>query len=149
MEKYSFQIRVAGVLIQENKLLLVKQQVNERRNWSLPGGRAETGETLEEAMVRELYEETGLKVKVNRLLYVCDKPDAHPPILHMTFLLDYVAGDICLPTNEFDANPIADVQFVDVSDLPAYGFTGRFMGLVSDGFPDAGNYKGLKENIGL
>jgi hypothetical protein len=88
-------------------------------------------------------------VKVNRLLYVCDKPDAHPPILHISFLLDYVAGAIRLPTNEFDANPISDVQFVDVSDLPACGFSLKFMELVRDGFPDAGSYQGLKENIGL
>jgi ADP-ribose pyrophosphatase YjhB (NUDIX family) len=43
------QVRVTGILIEDEKVLLVKQRVA-NRNWSLPGGRVENGETLEEAM---------------------------------------------------------------------------------------------------
>lgn len=52
------QVRVTGILIEDEKVLLVKQKVA-NRNWSLPGGRVENGETLEEAMIREMREETG------------------------------------------------------------------------------------------
>jgi ADP-ribose pyrophosphatase YjhB (NUDIX family) len=149
MDAYSFQVRVTGVLLCEGKILLVKQRVSESRSWSLPGGRVEAGEKLEDAVIRELKEETGLTVKVNKLLYVCDKPDVSPPILHITFLLDYLNGNITLPTNEFDENPISDVQFVLLSDLENYGFSLKFMDLIKNNFPLAGNYMGLKSNIGL
>ena len=148
MNNELFQIRVTGVLIENGKILLVQQNAVGRQ-WSLPGGRAEAGELLEQAVIRELYEETGLKVKVEKLLYVCDKPDAAPSVLHITFLLSRISGEIILPTNEFDQNPIGDVQFVPVSELPAYGFSEKFQRLVFKGFPNAGNYMGLKGAIGL
>ena len=149
LDKYAFQIRVTGILLRDNEILLVKQKVSESRNWSLPGGRVETGETLEQALIRELKEETGLTVQVGRLLYVCDKPDASPPILHITFSLHHTGGQIALPTNEFDQNPISDVRFVPISDLAQYGFSETFMGILRHGFPNAGGYMGLKSSIGL
>ncbi|MCH5288145.1 MAG: NUDIX hydrolase [Christensenellaceae bacterium] len=56
---YAFQVRVTGVLIEDGRLLLVKQKLSEARSWSLPGGRLERGETLEQGVVREIKEETG------------------------------------------------------------------------------------------
>jgi len=149
LDKYNFHIRVTGILIEDRKILLVKQRVTQSRTWSLPGGRVEAGELLGEAINREMLEETGLVTEVERLLYVCDKNDSAPPILHITFLLKKMSGDIALPSNEYDDNPISDVQFVDFSELGEYGFSERFVGVLEDGFSDAGSYMGLKENIGL
>ncbi|MCP1321008.1 DNA mismatch repair protein MutT [Bacillus thuringiensis] len=142
------QVRVTGILIEGEKLLLVKQKVA-NRNWSLPGGRVENGEMLEEAMIREMREETGLEVKIKKLLYVCDKPDASLSLLHITFLLEKLTGEIMLPSNEFDHNPIHDVQKVPIKDLSQYGFSETFITLISEGFASAGSYQGLKQNIGL
>ncbi|MDG0949714.1 NUDIX hydrolase [Bacillus paranthracis] len=142
------QVRVTGILIEDEKVLLVKQKVA-NRNWSLPGGRAENGETLEEAMIREMREETGLEVNIQKLLYVCDKPDERPSLLHITFLLERIEGEITLPSNEFDHNPIHDVQMVPVNELSHYGFSETFIKLVNEGFANAGSYQGLKRNIGL
>lgn len=104
--KYVFQIRVTGVLIEDEKILIVKQKVSKERQWSLPGGRAEQGETLEEAVVREMKEETGFDIEIVKLLYLCDKPNADPPLLHVTFLLRKTGGHLALPTNQYDENPI-------------------------------------------
>ena len=142
------QVRVTGILIEDEKVLLVKQKVA-NRDWSLPGGRVENGETLEEAMIREMKEETGLDVKVKNLLYVCDKPDARPSLLHITFLLERIEGEITLPSNEFDHNPIHDVQMIPIKDLSQYDFSETFISLISEGFVNAGSYQGLKRNIGL
>ncbi len=149
MSSSLMQVRVTGVLIEAGSVLIVQQRVSPERTWSLPGGRVEQGETLEEAVVREMLEETGLATEVVKLLYVCDIPASKPSVLHITFLLRRVTGEIRLPTNELDANPIGDVRMVPCDELYEYGFSEQFCTLVRTNFLDAGSYKGLKRNIGL
>lgn len=144
-----FQVRVAGVLIEQDKILLVNQKVSSDRCWSLPGGRLERDEKLEDGVVRELFEETGLNTSVIKLLYICDKPDSIPPLLHIPFLVERVSGEITLPSNEFDSNPIHDVRMVHVDELIDYGFSIQFRDIVKSEFENSGRYVGLKSNIGL
>lgn len=144
-----FQIRLTAILIERDEILLVKQNVSKHRAWSLPGGRLEHGETIEQGIVRELKEETGLDIVPVKLLYLCDKPDASPPLIHVTFLVKKVAGEITLPTNEFDDNPIYDVKMVPINDLTNYDFSKKFIDIVKGDFKDDGNYMGLKQEIGL
>ena len=146
---YDFQIRVTGVLVENNSILLVKQKLSSSRTWSLPGGRLEQGETLQEGLEREFWEETGLKVKVQELLYLCDVKSSAHKVVHVTLLVSRLGGTITLPTNEKDENPISDVRFVPVSSLTDYGFSPVFQSLVLEKFPNKGNYMGDKENIGL
>lgn len=148
-ENYIFNVRVTGVLIENEKILIVQQKVSQNRAWSLPGGRLERGESLAACLVREMKEETGLEVKIDRLLYVCDVAASGNTVLHITFLVTKTGGNITLPTNEFDANPIHDVKFVPLDSLPGYGFSEHFVELAKQGFPDCGNYMGDKKAIGL
>lgn len=149
MTKYDFNIRVTGILIEDEKILLVKQKVSDKRNWSLPGGKLEQGETIEQGIIREMKEETGLDVEIIRLLYLCDVSASNNTLLHISFLLKKVAGNIELPTNEFESNPIYDVEFIPISDLLDYGFSEKFLKLAENKFSDAGIYAGDKLNIGL
>lgn len=146
-KKYRFQIRVTGIVIENDKLLLVRQKVNPQRGWSLPGGRLEQQETIEDAIIREIYEETGLRTRLLRLLYVAEIPEHQ--LIHMTFQLQKIDGMLRLPSNEFDANPISDVKFAAFDELVQYGFSERFQALVQNDFPNAGSYAGLKSQIGL
>jgi len=148
-QDYIFNIRITGILIENNEILLVQQKLSDKRNWSLPGGRLERGETLSQGLIREMKEETGLDVEIVRMLYVCDVASSSNTILHITFLIKRVGGEIELPSNEFDENPIHDVKFVPVSELVQYGFSEKFMQVINDGFSNAGNYVGDKTNIGL
>ncbi len=69
-------IGVGAVVIDRDRVLLVKRRFEPSAGyWSFPGGHVEPGETLEEAVLRELLEETGLVGRDPRLLavteYVC------------------------------------------------------------------------------
>jgi len=148
MENILFQIRVTGILVENGKILLVKQKLK-NRNWSLPGGRLEKGELIKEGIKRELKEETGLNTEIVKLLYVCEKPDISPPLIHITFLLKKVGGKIRLPSNEFDDNPIQDVKMVPIKEITEYGFTEKFKNIIINKYPFPGSYMGLKSKIGL
>ncbi len=58
---------------QREKVLLTQRMDNGR--WCLPGGHMESGESAAEACEREVWEETGLKVRAARLLGVYSNPD--------------------------------------------------------------------------
>ncbi len=148
-QEYIFNIRITGILIENNEILLVQQKLSDKRNWSLPGGRLERGETLSQGLIREMKEETGLDVEIIRMLYLCDVAASSNTILHITFLIKRIGGEIKLPSNEFDENPIHDVKFVPISELVQYGFSEKFIQVIRDGFSNAGNYVGDKINIGL
>ena len=81
-----FQIRVTGVLVDGGKILIVKQNVSDHRSWSLPGGRLEAGETLEDGVVRKIQEETGNRiVDKSRQTPLHMRHQMNPPLLHITF----------------------------------------------------------------
>jgi len=63
--KFRFRPSVYGILIEDNKILLSKQW----DGYDFPGGGVEIHETLEKALVREFFEETGLRVEVLAPVY--------------------------------------------------------------------------------
>ena len=143
-------VRVTGVVIEDGRILLLDQDTDTGRSWSLPGGKVEEGETLSVALVREMREETGLDVESGRLLYVCDHlPGSGTHVVHLTFEARRTGGTIGQVTAGPDTRPIRGVQFVKLTDLPLLGFSDRFVELAMAGFPAAGNYMGAKASIGL
>ena len=143
-------IRVTAILIEDNKILLVKQEVTPDRNWSLPGGTLETGESLENCIVREMEEETGLKISVDKLLYIADRINDKMHVLHITFLVNRISGEIRLGYEpELGANPITDIKMVSIDSLKEYGFSHSFLEIVKQDFPNHGSYVGSVDNIGL
>lgn len=148
-DRYLVTVRVTAVVIRQGCILLVRQHVDSRREWSLPGGRLERGEQVSEALVREVEEETGIVVEPQDLLYVAELPEAAPPVLHVTMRMRPVGGSLRMPTNEFDENPISDVRYVALAVLPTYGFSDTFTNLAIADFPNRGRYMGHKASIGL
>ncbi|MFJ8980162.1 NUDIX domain-containing protein [Streptomyces sp. NPDC102282] len=140
-------IRVTGIIIESGKILLLNQDTDGPRKWSLPGGKVDAGETLEEALIRELQEETGADFEVGRLLYLCDNTGAH--VVHITFAARLVGGKVGAVEDSADTRPIRGVKFVALDELPALGFGDLFVKLCKSGFPNAGSYMGPKSAIGL
>lgn len=100
---------VCGVLVKkEDKFLLVKKQPNVgpfANTWTGPGGHVEEGETLDECVVRELYEETGIKASNYRRLGFDDvvTENHSGEMVHMivlAYLADYAEGDVIFRDGE-------------------------------------------------
>jgi 8-oxo-dGTP diphosphatase len=67
-------IAVGGVIFHEEFVLLVKRNKEPAiGQWSLPGGAVELGETLEEALKREIYEEVSIKIGIGGLVRLLDR----------------------------------------------------------------------------
>jgi ADP-ribose pyrophosphatase YjhB (NUDIX family) len=67
------------VLIEKGKILLIKRGNEPFKDmWALPGGRLENNETTEECAIREMKEETGLQVKIIKLIGVYSDPKRDP-----------------------------------------------------------------------
>jgi ADP-ribose pyrophosphatase YjhB (NUDIX family) len=143
-------VRVTGVLIEDGRILLLNQDTDTGRSWSLPGGKVDEGEALAGALVREMREETGLETEPGRLLYVCDHlPGGGTHVVHLTFAVRRTGGTQGAVTAGVDTRPVRGVEFVGIADLPSLGFGERFAELAMAGFPGAGSYMAAKANIGL
>lgn len=67
-------VGVGGVAVHEGRVALIRRSNPPLEGrWSVPGGRVELGEGLEQALVREMLEETGLEVRPIELLTVFDR----------------------------------------------------------------------------
>ncbi len=91
-------VGVGAVIVnREGRVFLAKrgrEARNEKYKWEFPGGSVEFGERLEEALVREVREEYGFEIEVEKLLDVVDHiiPDEHQHWVSPTFLCAHRSG---------------------------------------------------------
>jgi mutator protein MutT len=132
-------IGVGAVVIRNGRVLLIRRGKEPLRGrWLVPGGTVELGETLEEAVVREIREETSLEVAPREVLTVFDRIDRQEGrvLYHyviVDYLCDYLSGE---PRAGSDAE---DVALVARDDLPAYDLPPKALEVVLDGFRRLGS----------
>jgi 8-oxo-dGTP diphosphatase len=85
-----FRIGVYALIFDDECVLLAHRRDIDW--WNLPGGGMEIGETVEEATCREVREETGLEVQVERLVGVYSKPQKQEVVL--TFRCKVIGGEL-------------------------------------------------------
>lgn len=114
---------VAAIVIRDGKILLVKRGSEPGLGlWSIPGGSIEPGETTEEALKREVLEETGIEINIGKLAGVYDLIVRHDDIILFHYvLIDYfatfAAGEIRAATDAVDC------RWVPLEDLHNYNLT--------------------------
>jgi ADP-ribose pyrophosphatase YjhB (NUDIX family) len=108
-------VDVRGGVFDGDKVLLVRERSDGR--WTLPGGWVDVNDAPSEAVVREIYEESGYRAKATKLAMLVDKNrHPHPPSVHhiykLFFLCDLIGG-APKTSNETDG-----VDFFPVHSLP-------------------------------
>lgn len=71
-DKKTIQLGVAAIISNDIGNVLVAKTPKLDNGWTIPGGHLEFGEKTEEALCREVLEETGLKIKVEKLINICE-----------------------------------------------------------------------------
>ncbi|MEX0719899.1 MAG: NUDIX domain-containing protein [Balneolaceae bacterium] len=94
-------VRSCGLLIEENKILLVKLKspVKNKEVWLAPGGGVAFGETLSETLLREFEEETGLKISVEKLVHINELIEPPFHAIEFYFLVNRTTGKMSLGTD--------------------------------------------------
>ena len=117
-------VGVGAVIVDGGKVLIVKRKYDPLAGqWSLPGGGVELGETLEDSIVREMLEETGLNIEVGPVIEVFDRitRDDDGQVRYHFVLVDYLCwptgGTLCADSD------VAEVVFADTRDLARYALT--------------------------
>jgi 8-oxo-dGTP diphosphatase len=118
MKKYAGKTSTAIISYPESKILLIKRNtIPFKGYWALPGGRMDLGETVEQTIVREVKEETGLDIiilsKVGEYVEKGIKDDVEYEYYPTCFVVKPVGGEIKKQESE-----IQEIQLFNLNELP-------------------------------
>ncbi|MGE5378358.1 MAG: NUDIX domain-containing protein [Bacteroidota bacterium] len=124
----------AAIFDADGRILLTKRSDNGQ--WCLPGGAVDPGETVAEAVEREVWEETGLRVRVKRLVGIYSHSDmliVYPDgnkfqVVAMHFEVEVTGGEVGL------SNETSDFGYFTLEQMEGLEFLGRHRERILDTF---------------
>ena len=111
-------VAVGGVVIKEDRVLLVRRgKAPSEGEWAIPGGSVELGETLQEAVRREILEETGISIRVGEPIHIFDdvrRDEAGHIRFHyviLDFSGEFLSGEVRAADDARDARWVSPAEF--------------------------------------
>lgn len=107
------EIIVGGIIEKDNKILMVKEAKKKcYGKWNVPAGHLEEGETICEGAIREIFEETGCKVRLKNVLPIMSKDIENTTLIIITFTTELIEENI-----SFNQEEILDVKWISKKEL--------------------------------
>ena len=106
-------IGCGGVVIRENKALLIQRGINPNRGaWQIPGGYVEADEEIKSAVEREVLEEAGVVARVSEVVGVRHSAGAPSANIYVVFRLEPVSGE-----PKFDGEETLDAGYFGMDEI--------------------------------
>lgn len=110
MYRPKFRASVAAMVFDKQGRILLFKHTYRKFKWGIPAGGLEYGEQPDKAIVREFFEETGMQIKVEKLLLAeSSKEDRN---ISLIYLCKIVSGMF------EESNEISEMKYFDANDLP-------------------------------
>ncbi len=109
---------VGGIIFNGDRVLLARRnQEPGKGQWSLPGGMVELGETLKQALVREIREEAGIEIRIGGLARLLDRiiHDDGKRVQYHYVIVDYWAEMVSGEPRA--ASDVSDLRFVPLEEV--------------------------------
>jgi len=128
-----------AVVFESGRRRILLTQRADNGHWCLPGGRIEAGESVSEACVREVFEETGLEVRITRLIGVYSNPDqlvVYPDgrkvfMVVLSFEVEPIGGQLHL------SDETTDFGYFTVSEMESMPIHGQHRERAMDALTDS------------
>lgn len=117
---------VAGMIIKNDRLLVAQRPADKHMagKWEFPGGKIERGETPEQALERELYEELGIRTRAGRIYHAVAHSYPEKDILLLFYRCELLYG-------EPEAIEEADVRWIEEGELSSFDWAAADLPVVN------------------
>ena len=114
-------VAASGIVFNANGEILLEKRADNGW-WGLPGGNVDVGESVPQAAVREIWEETGIRARIRRLVGIYSHPEYNvigaydDSLIHFVVVIfecEYLSGDLRVSEES------ADVRYFAANSLPA------------------------------
>jgi 8-oxo-dGTP pyrophosphatase MutT (NUDIX family) len=114
-----FRMAVAALVFDEQGRILLFKHTYRKLDWGIPAGGLEYGEQPKDAMIREFFGETGMTIRVERLLLA--ESSRYFQHVSLIYLCKIIAGEFS------ESHEISEIQYFDVNNLPPMLFDEKAM----------------------